>query len=567
MKTKIFYINLFLFFSITIFSQEKVDWKKIATLDLKLIESNFDNTKKKLDEQKKKLEEKREKYDTEGLVELTDDVKALNNNLVKYCDSVNYLKTYYVAKNVPKKFLDSLFSNEKCIYSTLPSDEKRYKKFVIAGDHEPVPYDSLFTSNKYINQVMMDVFSKESHVNLGTFEIPSEKTKIVMYKVPDSAFFKSIDFEIQEGSIVDVRVVLENKETKMLYYFENTSPYSLLRYSRFAGLNKLRLAYRKSTSNIDNGSKSFYYSNDSKRLKQIDRPYINLIDVLNYYPFAGNNYVPENGHYHWPHDAEQKNEWEKANYTYLYQIQNDNSFQNIADIRAYTDFASVFGNQPNGVVQVEAKADFFINPFNSKQSNSYFFKKIIPFIRYSRLDKQESSINLEGVSNPTETLNNNVLLLSQKAKLNFGLELDLWTFKIRKEQPFETTLYFTTYQNSTPITVKKDSLQFNFNTLNYGGGIKFSVKRYQNFGFNFGLNLVKQSNLGNYEEYNIGKPKEIYTTTGFAESFYYPDKNKNQSVFLRLLSTRTAFSKDYSYYQLQFGYRFTFGINKVTSNN
>ena len=58
MKTKIFYINLFLFFSITIFSQEKVDWKKIATLDLKLIESNFDNTKKKLDEQKKKLEEK-----------------------------------------------------------------------------------------------------------------------------------------------------------------------------------------------------------------------------------------------------------------------------------------------------------------------------------------------------------------------------------------------------------------------------------------------------------------------------------------------------------------------------
>ena len=74
--------------------------------------------------------------------------------------------------------------------------------------------------------------------------------------------------------------------------------------------------------------------------------------------------------------------------------------RNIADVRAYTDFASVFGNQPNGVVQVEGKADFFINPFNSKQSNNYFFKKIIPFIRYSRLDKQESSINLEGVINP-----------------------------------------------------------------------------------------------------------------------------------------------------------------------
>ena len=75
----------------------------------------------------------------------------------------------------------------------------------------------------------------------------------------------------------------------------------------------------------------------------------------------------------------------------------------------------------------------------------------------------------------------------------------------------------------------------------------------------------RQCNLGNYDEYNISKPKEIFTTTGFAETFYYPNENKNQSVFLRLLSTRTAFSKDYSYYQLQFGYRFTFGINKVTS--
>ena len=86
MRTKIIFFHLFLICSIVVYSQDSIVLKRIAEADLKKIDSIFKKTGVKLEERKKILKEKQENFNTEGLVELTNEVKTLNNNLVKYCD-------------------------------------------------------------------------------------------------------------------------------------------------------------------------------------------------------------------------------------------------------------------------------------------------------------------------------------------------------------------------------------------------------------------------------------------------------------------------------------------------
>ena len=47
----------------------------------------------------------------------------------------------------------------------------------------------------------------------------------------------------------------------------------------------------------------------------------------------------------------------------VYQLVQNTSLQNTVELRTYTDFLGLFNESPNGVVQIEGRAEFFCESF------------------------------------------------------------------------------------------------------------------------------------------------------------------------------------------------------------
>ncbi len=525
--------------------------------------------------------------------------KKMNDSIVSQCKSfMEYRKLLKTYENVH----DSILDKYKARNCKLFIPEKKVidpKKYIVIGDNAPVEKDSLFSNTSTI-KALTDVFSIDSKTNLGTFEIPGDnsfvkfhmqsKDTLVFYDtygkndyvsverikndnklgkekikknakvkkyhlIPEGALFKSIQIELKEGGIVDTRLVLESVDHKTRFYFEGKYPVSILHYTRkAAGRSILHYSHHVNTDN-----ENVYYNT-----KALEKLVVKYIDVLNYYPNAGNNYVPDDVSYTFPSENDKEN---KVTNRRAYQVINKTHLQHVLDIRTYTDLLGLFGDESNGLFQIEGKADFFIHPFNFDRTALYYLKKVSPYVRYSRFDENDDFIQ-STLDNTTNTYGfaPNKLDLLEKSNLEMGLDLNLLNFRLFKESPFWTSLYVPLSYNVTRIQTQAEAEKINFKTLGFGLGTLLELKRFNNFGLNLGYELKLYSYIGDYAEFMLDEPSALKTQAVKAEVFYYPGVDKSRSVFLRMKSIRDISTGSDSFFQLQVGYRFTLGVGAIKAN-
>lgn len=549
------------------------------------------------------------KVKTEELTKLEAESKKWNDSIYNKCTEFTKYKTYLKDyENVSDAVLDDYKARECKLYVT-SKPERKPNEFIIIGKNDPVPVDSLF-SNSAATQVLADVFSVESRTNLGKFEVPGDGSFINFYypeshksdkeiaafkkllndtnssvdtksyaltvrqirateidstaqgttkkvsgsllkRIPDGAKFKSIQIELREGGIVDTRLILESLDGNTHFYFEGTKPVSILHYTRKAS----QRSFLEFSHYVSKDGQAIYNESAMKELL------VKYTDVLDYHPSVGSNYVPDDISYTFPSGStEELNKTGRRSY----QIINNNNLQHVLDIRTYTDMLGLFGDEANGLFQIEGKADFFIHPFNFPRTALYYFKKVSPYVRYSRFDENEDFISATLNTGTSEyEFDDKKLDLLERSNLEMGLDINLLNFRLFKESPFWTSLYIPFSYNVTNVQADPTLDQVNFKTLGYGLGADIELKRFNNFGLNLGYEVKLYSYIGDYQEFMLVDPSRLKTQAVKAEIFYYPGLDRSQSVFLRMKSIRDISTGSDSFFQLQVGYRFTLGIGAV----
>lgn len=416
----------------------KVYEKKLNVNDISItnFKKEIDTTKNlNLDKYVEKVKAQSEQYDL---------IKKLN----KIIESAEAYKTYYKLEIKEDELgigenLDSYFKfkpEEKIEISTKTEAETEPKTFIYFGKDKVISEDDTIFKNEQFNAVFQDLLAEKSKTYLGDFIIPQNGQKILLhlpkimkndsteykkeFKIDkqsgDTLKFKKLKIHVSNGLIQDMKVILTDQDNE--YLFENRFPISLLKYSRLAPKNYM--FYRHTLSNNKDKVIEEKFKNHS----------IKLADVLMYINNPGENFVPDELKLEFPTKTDGK--LDNLSRPLIYKVEQDTSLENVLNLRTYTDFLSLLGDSPNGIFQLEGKADFYVAPFSLPNTNLFLFKKISPYVNFARLDEELRNINIEN-----DSIINNKLETLEKSYLNMGVNLDVLTFKLGKEYPFEATLY------------------------------------------------------------------------------------------------------------------------------
>jgi hypothetical protein len=558
---KIYLILPIILLSVSGYAQ-KID--SAAKADLKGLSDKFIPIKKDYDKQLNDLKVKKDELgiNTTDLA-FNDLQKQIHNAKVTKIrlDSVykiaeNY-KAFYGNKGIKTDSLNKYFPHQIEIDSEVgltlkKNDSKTYFYF---GEKMVIQENDSIFNNKTVNSIFMNTLSRDSKTYLGDFIIPQKDQQIKVYhgnnhaETDEIVKFKEIKIHLREGAIDDLKImVLDEDNNEML--FENRTPISILQYTSIAPKNyiffKTAISKNKNIPLINN-----YFQDHN----------INLADVINYIPNPGENYVPEDLVLNFPTDSGGKPL--NLNNAVKYKIEQNNALQNVVELRTYTDFLGLFGDTPNGIVQLEGKADFYISPFNIPNTSIYLFKKVTPYVNFSKLDQKTRNIALQE-STPSSFTFKTPLDILQKSYLQMGFNLSLFSFKFKKEFPFEINFYGATQYQITDV-MKTDSIGQNYKTMGLGGGINLEFKRYNNFGFIYSSQFTRYNVNGFNTLSGVLNAGNFWVFKNEAEIYYYPGTTKQQSIFLRLKTFNDITkSNNDAFYQLQLGYSFSIGGGKVT---
>lgn len=557
-------ICLTILIALLCFSAYAQNIDSVARLDLKGLSIKFSPIETDYNKQINELKIKKDELginstdlDFNGFQKLMRNAKITKTKLDSVYKMAENYKIYYSSKGVKTDSLNKYFPHKIVVDSEpdLPAKQNDTKTYFYFGEKMVIQENDSIFNNKTINSIFMNTLSKDSKTYLGDFIIPQKDQEINVYegnepkKINETVKFKEIKMHLREGAIDDLKlIVLDQHNNEML--FENSTPISILKYTSIASSNyiffKTAISKNKNIP-IDQG-----YFKGRK---------INLADVINYIPNPGENYVPEDLELNLPTDSGGRPL--NLNNAVKYKVEQSNALQNVVELRTYTDFLGLFGDTPNGIVQLEGRADFFIAPFNLSNSSVYFFKKITPFVNFSKLDQKTRNIALQELT-PSSFSFKTPLEILQKSYLQMGFNLSLFSFRFSKEFPFEVSFYGSTQYQITDV-MKSDSIGQNYKTMGLGGGINLEFKRYNNFGFIYSSHFTRYNVNGFNTLSGVLNAGNFWVFKNEAEIYYYPGTTKQSSIFLRLKTFNDITkSNNDAFYQLQFGYRFSIGGGKVT---
>jgi len=475
-----------------------------------------------------------------------------------YTLAQNYI-VFYKSKFTEMKDPEEVLQYFKHTYQTIDTvnnEKEEVKTLLYFGKDKVIEeQDGLFKDKKY-NLIFNDMLETKSESYLGDFIIPQSEQIINSVHIVNKnkeakeleLLFKTIKIHIVDGSLYDIQLFVTDKNNNE-FLFENIIPISLLRATTLFPKNYL--FFKTVTSNN---------KDTSLDINEYLNYRIKLSDVLVYIPNPGDNYVPEDLTLEFP--TKTNGVPDNNNNSIKYKVNQNTSLQNIVELRTYTDFLGLFSDSPNGIVQIEGKADFFVLPFNYLNISMSFLKRISPFVQFSKIEKDVRNLNLISINNSTSTIKNPLEIL-EKSYLKMGLNLSLISYRIQKEFPFDLNFYGTAkYQISDVLN--KDSIHVNYKSLGLGVGVAFEFKRYNNFGFIYSAEFTNYNADSFNEIEGIINPKRFWVFKNEAEVYYFPGETKQQAVFLRLKTfNNSTKNNNETFYQLQFGYRFAIGVNKL----
>lgn len=512
-------------------------------------DKNFHDLKKAISTTSK--EKSYKKLTEKGLVVnvLKDSLNKLHKNFVSY-------KIVCLENGFTKEKIDSLYKYGDFI----PFDKEKQEKTTIETEVYTYVNENQVINENFVNknsaqgEILADVLSKINEESyFGDITIPMENQEFYFYEKPQKSLslkisdknfkFKKIDLEIRDGNFADIRVTVEVDNN--LYIFENYISISFFRYSKKAKMNFLFYS-QKQPNNID--------EDILLNLR------VRLSDVLTYKYKMGNNYIPNNLILELPKNDIENN---KTNFTSkaTYQIKQKTYLDKIIELRTYSDFLALFSDNSNGILQIEGAAKFYIFPI-ARQICGYsgqfeLFKTVTPRIHYSRLENEDKFV-LTTINNTIE----NSLGLIEKRFLTIGTELNLIEI-YHKNYPMKANLFSTVDYNVTQVENNNQTIE-NLKALGYGFGLNISSKRFNNFGFTYKF----AAKWFDYENYNnsdvIDTNFKVPVLKNQAEIFYHPTDNPNQAIFTRLTTYNyMGKSSNQSFYQFQFGYKFSIGSRAV----
>ncbi|WP_425658248.1 hypothetical protein [Tenacibaculum ascidiaceicola] len=525
--------------------------------EIKKLIKTFEDYEKAKEEKEKEINEAKKVITSETFAKLGV-LKEERNNIIKLlgetyskfeaykidCPSVTLenIKEWY--KEEKPSVLAILFKGEEKVeepvtYSYFNED------VIISEDINGAERTS--REKKVLNQVLKQV-NQETY--FGDITIPKDGQEFCFYNKDKDRQdtlkyrFKRIDIEIRDGSFADIQVLVEYKGSLLL--FENYIGISFLRYALRGKNNYLFYSQKQPIKNVK--------ENDFKNLR------VRLSDVLMYKYKIGNNYIPHDLTLELPKediDGKETNLTAPA----TYQIKQETYLDKILELRTYTDFLALFGESDNGLVQIEGNAKFYVFPFAmrvpfTKSGQFEVFKSVTPYIHYSKFEEDK------GLVTATGGVIDNALDLVEKRFLTVGGEVNLLEM-YQKNFPMKMSLYGIMGYNLTSTKNDTEGIE-NIKALNYGGGVSFSSKRFNNFGFNYRLG-VQWFDYKNYNGSNtIDLDFKVPVVKNQAEVFYHPNKNPNQAIFARLVTYNYKGSaNDEAFYQFQFGYKFSIGSRTV----
>lgn len=501
---------------------------------------------------------------TKVSIKKIDSTLTLNINISKKLDSIYSKFTNYkiVCSDIGVKetLIDSLFPHQKPKkIDEKPQQETEDQVYIYFGKDQVIKEDVIdksTTEGRILNEILKE---KNEENYFGNIIIPKEnqefkfvvrnpnKKEAPKYINDDSLGtykFKKIDIEIKDGMFTDIKCYVTYKGNT--HIFENQIAHSFLRFSSFA--NAKVLDYKQTIKNTG-----------EFKLTDMEGLQIRLGDVLVYNYKIGNNYIPHNLTLELPAKDDNGNKTNTAGAT-TYQIKQKTYLDKIIELRAYTDFLALLDEGNNGLVQFEANAKLYAFPFShriAERMQVQLFPSVSPFVHYSRFEKDNRFI--EVTSGSLE----NGLELVEKRFLTMGLELEALSV-FHKDYPASAHVYGLWGYQLSELKTGEDTFE-NIRASNYGFGLNLKFKRFNNFGFDYKVDLTwhDYKNFNNFE--NINLPNTIPVFRNQAEVFYHPTASPNSAIFMRLSTYNYKGSgNDQAFYQFQFGYKFSIGSRTVT---
>ncbi len=270
--------------------------------------------------------------------------------------------------------------------------------------------------------------------------------------------------------------------------------------------------------------------------------YILLRSAVDFISEKRFNFFPSSGTYHL-----NNNEKTPLNEYKVYANAGLNSF---VDVRVFTDLLGTLDNQPNGLLQIEAKSKIFLHRENLQNKFMYMFYGLEPSINISKLDSKYDTIKLQ--DQLQKTINRMDLL--QRSFLSVGMKLNMyrWDFRPSNSIYFNGGYVFHTGNisvrnaaNSKDSIITKGTLHSPY--FEFG----LSSKRLNNFGFDGDIRYLLQKLNENKYFTNTG----YNTLMNFAVTmFFYPGSKPKDKFFVRFSNFLNFDDRTEDFYQLQFGY-------------
>ncbi|SFT91961.1 hypothetical protein SAMN05421857_4113 [Chryseobacterium formosense] len=376
--------------------------------------------------------------------------------------------------------------------------------------------------------------------------------------------FKKLDVEIKDGYFCDIRVFVEDGEGNE-HIFTNQIGISILFFSSF-GTRKM-MNYKSSVRKV---SYDAYREYTDEKMKDL---FISLSDVMSYNYKVGNHYIPHDIALELPTKPEEN---EKGNA--VYQIKQETYLEKILELRAYTDFLTLFGDSQNGLAQVEGRAKFYLFPypfrfFGSKKTLGQieYFPAVSPSVNYSRFEKDSRYVQTKLDSTNTNYEVKNDIDLVEKRYLVMGLDLEILKWQ-NKNAPVSLSLYGLLNYNISEMNIHtvSDTITKSVKAMGFGGGLHLSTKRFNNFGFDYKAEFswYDFQNFNTYQSEKIMLPPIIPIFRNEVEVFYHPNGSPNQAIFARLITYNyLGSSNNQAFYQFQFGYKFAIGNRTVSGKD
>ncbi|MGJ1197530.1 hypothetical protein ACR777_15515 [Sphingobacterium spiritivorum] len=345
----------------------------------------------------------------------------------------------------------------------------------------------------------------------STFSAALERRKVVgSQNSKDSVNIFKIDsaqIYISEGVIEHIKVYTNNKK---------------IYYNKYAPIQLLTIEKRFDDKLYDSSTGDYIYLKDAVDFDAYRR--------FNYFPDEQSillSNVP---------DATGKKENAKK-------LNADNNINALVTLQVYSDFLALFGDQPNGLVQLEASSKFYLHRGN--WANSFAYKPldaIEPFFHFNRIDSKFDTIRLSDIGQV------NRLELFRRSTYSVGLSTNLLRWDWRPSNSLELKVGYML--NSGNLVV--DSLKTSYTLHSPFTDLALKSKKLNNFGIDLRVRYMLQK-LNPNELIKNDKWEQLLSYR--ASLFYFPNKKQDNKFFLRFINYLNLSNRDQDFSQLQFGYQ------------